>query len=459
MGATDPLEARDPIASIESEQAVLGALMLDNGAYDRIGTLVAADDFTLSEHRAIYQAITQLILSQRQADAVTVYERLQTMGASIKRPLQYLNEIVQATPSAANIARYAEIVRNRSLLRGIKRAARQAIDLCHNTSGREPSDILDQAQAAFLRLSDVDSRKDDDFQPIQPALTRVIERIDELYHRENKGGITGIPTGFDDLDRRLDGMHEGELIIVGGRPSMGKTSFAMNIAEHVAVHAGLPVGVVSLEMPAEQLTMRMLAATARVNQHRLRMGSLEDEDWSRVTHGVQTMVDAGIHILEASALTPSRLKGKLRKLRRECGRLGAIVIDYLQLMSGDGANSDMRANEVSEISRALKQIAGELKVPVIALSQLNRGLEQRPNKRPVMSDLRESGAIEQDADVILFIYRDEVYNPDSADKGTAEIIIAKQRNGPIGTVRLAFQNAITRFENFASSEYSTHPSA
>jgi replicative DNA helicase len=196
-----------------------------------------------------------------------------------------------------------------------------------------------------------------------------------------------------------------------------------------------------------------------VNQHRLRTGSLEDEDWSRVTHGVQTMVDAGIHILEGSALTPSRLKGKLRKLRRECGRLGAIVIDYLQLMSGDGANSDMRANEVSEISRALKQIAGELKVPVIALSQLNRGLEQRPNKRPVMSDLRESGAIEQDADVILFIYRDEVYNPDSADKGTAEIIIAKQRNGPIGTVRLAFQNAITRFENFASSEFSTHSSA
>ncbi|MBK5120902.1 replicative DNA helicase [Burkholderia sp. R-69980] len=449
MGANDPLEARDPIASIESEQAVLGALMLDNGAYDRIGGLVAEDDFTLNEHRVIYQAITQLILSQRQADAVTVYERLQAMGAKIKRPLQYLNEVVQATPSSANIARYAEIVRNRSMLRGCLRAARQVIDLCHNTAGREVTDIIDQAQAAFLRLSDTDRRKDDEFKPILPALTRVIERIDELFHREDKGGVTGTPTGFDDLDRRLDGMHEGELIIVGGRPSMGKTSFAMNIAEHVAMRFRLPVAVVSMEMPADQLAMRMLASTARVNQHRLRTGTLEDDDWPRITHGVQAMADAQIHVLEGAQLTPSMLKGRLRRLHRECGRLGVIVIDYLQLMSGDSSGSEMRATEVSEISRALKQIANELKVPVIALSQLNRGLEQRPNKRPVMSDLRESGAIEQDADVILFIYRDEVYNPDSADKGAAEIIIAKQRNGPIGTVRLAFQNAITRFENFA----------
>lgn len=449
MGANDPLEARDPIASIESEQAVLGALMLDNGAYDRIGELVAEDDFTLGEHRAIYRVIVQLILAQRHADALTVYERLQATGSKIKRPLQYLNEIVQGTPSAANIARYAEIVRNRSMLRGCLRAARQVIDLCHNTAGREVSEIIDQAQSAFLRLSDTESRKDDDFKSIVPALTRVIERVDELYHREDKGGVTGTPTGFDDLDRRLDGMHGGELIIVGGRPSMGKTAFAMNIAEHVAIRYGLPAAVVSLEMPAEQLAMRMLASTARVNQHRLRTGSLEDEDWPRITHGVSAMANAQIHVLEGSALTPSMLKGRVRRLHRECGRLGVVIVDYLQLMSGDGGHAEIRATEVSEISRSLKQIATELKVPVIALSQLNRGLEQRPNKRPVMSDLRESGSIEQDADVILFIYRDEVYNPDSADKGTAEIIIAKQRNGPIGTVRLAFQNAITRFENFA----------
>ncbi|MFP3613775.1 replicative DNA helicase [Paraburkholderia sp. SIMBA_050] len=449
MGAHDPLEAHAPIASTESEQAVLGALMLDNSAYDRIGQLLAEDDFTVSDHRLIFRVITQLILGQEQADAITVFERLQATGARIKQPLQYLNEIVQSTPGAANVARYAEIVRNRSMLRGCRRAAMQVIDMCHNTAGREVSEIVDHAQSAFLRLSDTDRRKDDEFKPLVPALTRVIERIDELFHRENKGGVTGTPTGFVDLDSRLDGMHEGELIIVGGRPSMGKTSFAMNIGEYVAMQLGLPVAVVSMEMPAEQLAMRMLASTARVNQHRLRTGTLEDDDWPRITHGVQLMADAQIHVLEGASLTPSTLKGRLRRLHRECGRLGVVVVDYLQLMSGDGGNSDMRAAEVSEISRSLKQIATELRVPVVALSQLNRGLEQRPNKRPVMSDLRESGAIEQDADVILFIYRDEVYNPDSADRGTAEIIIAKQRNGPIGTVRLAFQNAITRFENFA----------
>jgi len=451
MGAHDPLEARDPIASIESEQAVLGALMLDNEALDRIGHLISEKDFTLPENRSIFRAISRLIVGGRQADAVTIFEFLSAAGSRIQQPLRYLNEIVQSTPSAANVVRYAEIVRNRSMLRGCLAAARQVIDLCHNTAGREAVDIIDQAQAAFMRLSDVDQRSDG-FLPIVPALTRVIERVDELFHKGAAAGITGTATGFDDLDRMLDGMHGGELIIVGGRPSMGKTSFAMNIAEHVAIQLGLAVAVASLEMPTEQLTQRMLASQARINQHRLRTGRLEQDDWPRLTHGVQLMAEAPIHVFEGAGLTPSNLKGKLRRLKREVGKLGVVVIDYLQLMSGDGSHNDMRASELSEISRALKQIAKELDVPVIALSQLNRGLEQRPNKRPIMSDLRESGAIEQDADVILFIYRDEVYNPDSADRGTAEIICAKQRNGPIGAVRLTFQNTLTRFENFAAPD-------
>lgn len=452
MGASYEAEAQGVIASVESEQAVLGALMLDNSAYDLISATVTADDFTVGEHRAIFAAITHLILAQRPADVVTVYERLTSTGAKVDQPLRYLNDLVGSTPSAANIARYAEIVGTRAQLRGAVRVGRQLIENCHNTAGRQASEILDQAQAGILRLTETAARGADEFHPMVEALTRVVERIDDLYHQPGTGGITGTSTGFVDLDARLDGMHGGELIIVGGRPSMGKTSFAMNIAEHVAIQLALPVAVLSLEMPTEQLTMRMLASVSRINQQRLRTARLEDDDWPKLTHGVQVMSEAQLDVLDSSAITPSAFKARLRRLHRERGRLGLIVIDYLQLMSGDSAGAEMRASEVAEISRALKQIAKELDVPVIALSQLNRGLEQRPNKRPVMSDLRESGAIEQDADVILFIYRDEVYNPDSADRGTAEIIIAKQRNGPIGTVRLAFQNAITRFENFAEPD-------
>ncbi|WLE60251.1 replicative DNA helicase [Burkholderia plantarii] len=450
MGASNEAAARGVIASVESEQAVLGALMIDNGAYDVIAAELCADDFTVGEHRAIFSAISQLIVGQEPADVVTVFEHLRATKARVAEPLRYLNEIVGSTPGAANLARYAGIVRSRSQLRGAVRAARAVIDQCFNTAGREASEIIDEAQAAFLRLTDSAARSSGGFQPMQPALTRVVERIDELFHSPNRGGITGTSTGFLDLDARLDGMHGGELIVVGGRPSMGKTSLAMNIAEYVAIELQLPVGVLSLEMPAEQLTMRMLASQSRISQNRLRTGRLEDDDWPRLTHGVERMASAPVDILDSSAITPSKFKAELRRLHRARGRLGLVVVDYLQLMSGDG-NTEMRAGEVAEISRALKQIAKELDVPIVALSQLNRGLEQRPNKRPVMSDLRESGAIEQDADVILFIYRDEVYNPDSADRGTAEIIIAKQRNGPIGTVRLAFQNATTRFENFAES--------
>ncbi|MBU6494104.1 MAG: replicative DNA helicase, partial [Burkholderiales bacterium] len=301
-------------------------------------------------------------------------------------------------------------------------------------------------------IAEEGARGNQGFLELQPLLAQVVERIDELYHSENQNDVTGVPTGFTDLDRMTSGLQGGDLVIVAGRPSMGKTTFSMNIGEHIAVEEGLPVAVFSMEMPGTQLAMRMLGSVGRLDQHRLRTGRLTDEDWPKLTHAMQKMNDTQLFVDETPALNPMELRARARRLARQCGKLGLIIIDYLQLMSGSSSGEN-RATEISEISRSLKALAKELNVPVIALSQLNRGLEQRPNKRPVMSDLRESGAIEQDADVILFIYRDEVYNPDSPDKGTAEIIIGKQRNGPIGTVRLTFIGAYTKFDNFAGQNY------
>jgi len=308
--------------------------------------------------------------------------------------------------------------------------------------------LLDEAESKVFAIAEEGARGQKGFLEIQPLLTQVVERIDELYHRDSQNDITGVPTGFVDLDRMTSGMQGGDLIIVAGRPSMGKTAFSLNIGEHVAVEQGLPVAVFSMEMAGTQLAMRMLGSVGRLDQHRLRTGRLLDEDWPRLTHAIQKMNDAQLFIDETPALNPMELRARSRRLARQCGQLGLIIIDYLQLMSGSGSGGENRATEISEISRSLKGLAKELNCPVIALSQLNRSLEQRPNKRPVMSDLRESGAIEQDADVILFIYRDQVYNPDSQDKGTAEIIIGKQRNGPIGTVRLTFLGEYTKFDNF-----------
>jgi replicative DNA helicase len=316
-----------------------------------------------------------------------------------------------------------------------------------NPQGRDVRQLLDEAESKVFAIAEEGARGQKGFLEIQPLLTQVVERIDELYHRDNQSDITGVPTGFVDLDRMTSGMQGGDLIIVAGRPSMGKTAFSLNIGEHVAVEQGLPVAVFSMEMAGTQLAMRMLGSVGRLDQHRLRTGRLLDEDWPRLTHAIQKMNDAQLFIDETPALNPMELRARSRRLARQCGQLGLIVIDYIQLMSGSG-NGENRATEISEISRSLKGLAKELNCPVIALSQLNRSLEQRPNKRPVMSDLRESGAIEQDADVILFIYRDQVYNPDSQDKGTAEIIIGKQRNGPIGTVRLTFLGEYTKFDNF-----------
>ncbi|MBY4898058.1 replicative DNA helicase [Cupriavidus sp. AU9028] len=438
-----------PPHSIEAEQSVLGGLLLDNAAWDRIADFLSEADFYRFDHRVIFQSIARLISDTKPADVITVYEMLQVAGkAEEVGGLAYLNSLAQNTPSAANIRRYAEIVRERAVLRKLVTVADDIATAAFAPKGREVRELLDEAESKVFAIAEEGSRGQKGFQEIQPLLTQVVERIDELYHRDSTTDVTGVPTGFIDLDRMTSGMQPGDLIIVAGRPSMGKTAFSLNIGEHVAVEQGLPVAVFSMEMAGTQLAMRMLGSVGRLDQHRLRTGRLLDEDWPRLTHAIQRMNDAQLFIDETPALNPMELRARSRRLARQCGQLGLIIIDYLQLMSGSGGGEN-RATEISEISRSLKGLAKELNCPVIALSQLNRSLEQRPNKRPVMSDLRESGAIEQDADVILFIYRDEVYNPDSQDKGTAEIIIGKQRNGPIGTVRLTFLGQFTKFDNFS----------
>ena len=443
---------RVPPHSIEAEQSVLGGLLLDNAAFDKIADIISEGDFYRDEHKRIFRQISKLLERAKPADAVTVAESLDQAGdAGETGGLAYLGELAVNTPSASNIRRYAEIVRERAILRQLVTAGDEIAGSAFNPLGRDPKQLLDEAEAKVFAIAESGFRHQSGFQHINPLLTQVVERIQELHDRDNPSDITGVPTGYHDLDGRTSGLQPGDLLIVAGRPSMGKTSFALNMAEHVAIEVGLPVAVFSMEMGGAQLAMRMLSSVGRLDAHRVRTGRLTDDEWSRLSFALGKMHEAPLYIDETPALNPIDLRARARRLHRQCGKLGLIVIDYLQLMSsanqGGGEN---RATEISEISRSLKGLAKELSVPVIALSQLNRSLEQRPNKRPVMSDLRESGAIEQDADVIMFIYRDEVYNPDSQDKGTAEIIIGKQRNGPIGTVRLTFMGEYTRFENFAN---------
>ena len=427
---------------------MLGGLLLDNAAWDRVSDILGEEDFYRFDHRIIWQHMARLIGLSRPADVVTVYESLVSSGkADEVGGLAYLNALAHNTPSAANIRRYAEIVRERSMLRKLVTIADEISSAAFNPQGKEARQLLDEAESKVFQIAQEGAKGNGGFQDIQPLLAQVVERIDELYHREGDSDITGVPTGFADLDGMTSGLQPGDLVIVAGRPSMGKTSFSMNIGEHVAIEQGLPVAVFSMEMGAVQLAMRMVGSVGMLDQHRMRIGKLTADDWPRLTHAVQQVQEAQIYIDETPALSPMEVRARSRRLARQCGQLGLIIIDYMQLMSGSGGGEN-RATEISEISRSLKGLAKELNCPLIALSQLNRSLEQRPNKRPVMSDLRESGAIEQDADVILFIYRDEVYNPDSPDKGTAEIIIGKQRNGPIGSVRLTFQGASTRFLNY-----------
>ncbi len=441
-----------PPHSMEAEQSVLGGLLLENGASDRVADIVGGEDFYSDAHRLLYRAIMELIADNKPADVVTVGEVL----GSLKKldyigGMAYLGALVENVPTAANIRRYAEIVRERAILRRLAAAGGEIADSAYNPLGRSVREILDHAETKVFEIAEHGARGQQGFQEIRPLLTQVVERIEFLYNRDNPSDVTGIATGFTDLDRMTSGFQEGDLIVIAGRPSMGKTSLALNIGEHIALALKMPVAVFSMEMGATQLAMRLMGSVGRLDQQKVRTGRLSNDDWERLSGALGRLNDAPMHIDETPALNALELRARARRLSRQYGgKLGAIIVDYLQLMQavGEGEN---RATEISEISRSLKALAKELKVPVMALSQLNRSLEQRPNKRPVMSDLRESGAIEQDADVILFIYRDEVYNPETPEKGVAEIIIGKQRNGPIGTVSLAWLGEYTRFENLAQT--------
>ncbi|MBL8382313.1 MAG: replicative DNA helicase [Burkholderiales bacterium] len=437
-----------PPHSIEAEQSTLGGLLLDNQAWDKIGDVLREDDFYRADHRLIWKHISRLIEKGRPADVITVYESLDAeKRAEDAGGLAYLNALAQNTPSAANIRGYAQIVRDRSILRKLLVATDEIGGTVYNRQGREVRQILDEAESRVFQIAEDGARGRQGFVPLGPLLTQVRDRVQEL-HDMNSPDVTGVPTGFVDLDRKTSGLQAGDLIIVAGRPSMGKTAFSLNIAEHVALEGGI-VGVFSMEMGGAQLAMRMLGSIGRLDLHRLRTGKLDDGEFSRFATALERLHEVKLHIDETPALTALELRARARRLHRLYGKLDLLVIDYLQLMSA-GSQGENRATEISEISRSLKALAKELGVPVIALSQLNRSLEQRTDKRPMMSDLRESGAIEQDADVILFIYRDEVYNPDNENsKGIAEVIIGKQRNGPIGKVELAFLGEYTKFENLA----------
>ena len=442
---TETASLKIPPHSIEAEQSVLGSVFLDAGAWDKVAPLVLEEDFYRADHRLIFRAISQLGNVGQPYDIVTVAEWLEDNQLLDEAGgMGRLATLAEETPTAANITAYANIVRKRSILRQLLRATTDISDAVYHTRGLSSEEILAFAEETVFGIAERSQRGAQSGQAIKTYLAAALERVDELYHSDSP--ITGLATGWSDLDRMTAGLQRSDLIIVAGRPSMGKTTLAINIAEHAVIKGQQAVAVYSMEMPGEQLAMRMMASLGRIDQHKVRTGRLDDEDWPRLTSAVGLLTDTRLYIDDTPALAPADLRARCRRIKREHG-LDMVVIDYLQLMQVPGT-TDNRATEISEISRSLKAMARELDVPVIALSQLNRSLEQRTDKRPVMSDLRESGAIEQDADVILFIYRDEVYDEDSPDKGIAEVIIGKQRNGPIGRVKLAFRGQYTRFEDY-----------
>jgi len=441
---------RLPPHSLEAEQSLLGGLLIDNEALDKVADIVSVKDFYRQDHQIIYQHIHRLIERSQPADIVTVGEsldsnsELNTVGG-----LEYLGLLAESTPTAANIRGYAQIIRERSIMRSLVEVGTDIVDNALSPQGRDAQQLLDESESKIFQIAEAGKNDRIGFTDIKELLPQVAERIDQLFQRDNPSDVTGIPTGYKDLDMMTSGLQPGDLIIIAGRPSMGKTSLALNICEYVAIDTGLPSAVFSMEMASTQLVSRLIGSVGKLNQHKMRTGQLDDNDWEKLSYALGQLNEAPIFIDEGSALNPYEVRARARRLHKQCGRLGLIVIDYLQLM-GSAGSTENRATEISEISRSLKALAKELNVPVIALSQLNRSVEQRPDKRPVMSDLRESGAIEQDADVIMFIYRDEVYNPETPDKGIAEIILAKQRNGPVGRVKLTFLGEYTKFENYAN---------
>ncbi|WP_210545778.1 replicative DNA helicase [Rhodoferax sp. PAMC 29310] len=442
-------QLRIPPHSIEAESSVLGGLLLDNGAWDRVGDLLKDGDFYRYEHRLVFAAIGVLINGSKPADVITVFEQLQGQGKAEEiGGLAYLNSLAQYVPSAGNIRRYAEIVRERSILRKLVTASDEISTNAFNPKGRPVAAILDESEQKIFNIGEEGARTKQGFQSMDTLVVDLLDRVQEMA--DNPNDVTGVPTGFYDLDRMTSGFQAGDMIVLAARPSMGKTALAINIAEHVALNEGLPVAVFSMEMGAAQLAVRIVGSIGRIDQGHLRTGKLTDEEWPRLSEAIEKLRTISLHIDESAGLTSSELRANARRLSRQCGKLGLIVVDYLQLMSGSSGDNENRATVLGEISRGLKMLARELQCPVIALSQLNRSVEQRPDKRPMMSDLRESGAIEQDADIIMFIYRDEYYTKDACkEPGVAEVIIAKQRNGPTGTVKLAFLSNITKFESLA----------
>lgn len=439
-----------PPHSIEAEQSVLGGLLLDNEAWDKIADVVTDIDFYRHDHGLIFRAIKDLSDNESPYDSVTVSEWLSSRNELDNvGGLAFLYTLANDTPTAVNIKAYADIVREYSILRSLAQVGNDIANSAYNAEGRSSRELLDEAERKVFQIAEQGAGNQDGFESINTLLTKAVDKVQELFESDN--AITGISSGFTEFDKKTSGLQKSDLIIIAGRPSMGKTSFAMNLAENAAVGGEKAVAVFSMEMPGEQLAMRMMSSLGRIDQHLLRTGQLEEHDWPRLTSSVGMLNNSKLFIDDSAALSPTEIRARCRRLKREHG-LDLIIIDYLQLMQLKGG-SENRATEISEISRSLKALAKELEVPVIALSQLNRSVEQRPDKRPVMSDLRESGGIEQDADVILFIYRDEVYNPESSDAGTAEILIRKQRNGPIGMVRLAFLGRYTRFENFTAEDF------
>jgi len=445
-----PEEIRTPPHSVEAEQAVLGGLMLDANAWDAVADIITAPDFYRRDHRLIFEAIAEVAENRGSCDAVTVSEHLERNGCLEETGgLAYLGTIARDTPSAANVRAYAEIIRERSILRQLVAAGGEITAAALDSKGRAASEIVDEAERRVFGIAERGTRSRTGFIAIKDVLPQTIDRLDLLH--QSPGEIRGVPTGFTLLDRKTTGLQAGDLVVIAGRPSMGKTTLAVNIAENAAIAKGVPSAIFSMEMSAEQLTLRLISSLGRVNQTHLRTGHFSEEDWSRIQGAMAQLSGAPLYVDETPALTPTEVRARARRLKRERG-LGLLVVDYLQLMQVPGTKEN-RATEISEISRSLKALAKELQVPVVALSQLNRAVEQRTDKRPVMSDLRESGAIEQDSDLILLIYREEVYDANTARKGIADIIIAKQRNGPIGEVQLTFRGEFTRFENYVAESY------